>query len=45
MKTTYMMKAGYPTLKVNKWIDLTITETIKQGFYKNIITNIPNGDN
>ena len=32
-------------MKVNKWIDLLSLKQSKQGFYKNIIKNLPNGDN
>ena len=32
------------TLKINKWIEFTILEKNKQVLYKNIIANLPNGD-
>ena len=39
------MKAGHlNTQSKNKWI-LQSVKQYKQWFYKNIITNLPNGDN
>ena len=40
------MKAGYLNTQSKQVNGLTFTETIhKQRFYKNIIMNLPNGDN